>query len=45
MLKGNRKSINRPLVIGAPVGKGHVFFFATNPLWRQERRGNFSAVQ
>jgi Zinc carboxypeptidase len=41
MLKGGNEIINRPLVIDAPVGKGHVVFFATNPMWRHETQGEF----
>ncbi|MDZ7289306.1 MAG: M14 family zinc carboxypeptidase [candidate division KSB1 bacterium] len=41
MLKGGRELINRPVVIDAPVGKGHVIFFASNPMWRQETQGEF----
>ena len=28
-------------MIDAPVGKGHVVFFATNPMWRHETQGEF----
>ena len=41
MLKGGKELINRPVVIDAPVGKGHVVFFASNPMWRQETQGEF----
>jgi hypothetical protein len=41
MLKGGNEIINRPLVIAAPVGKGHIVFFATNPMWRQQTQGEF----
>jgi hypothetical protein len=41
MLKGGREMINRPVVVDAPVGKGHVIFFATNPMWRQQTQGEF----
>lgn len=41
MLKNGNEIINRPVVIDAPVGKGHVIFFASNPMWRQETQGEF----
>jgi hypothetical protein len=41
MLKNGNEIVNRPVVIDAPVGKGHVVFFASNPMWRQETQGEF----
>ena len=41
MLKNGNEIVNRPVVIDAPVGKGHVIFFATNPMWRHETQGEF----
>jgi hypothetical protein len=41
MLKNGNEIVNRPVVIDAPVGKGHVVFFATNPMWRHETQGEF----
>jgi len=41
MLKGGKEMVNRPVVVDAPVGKGHVIFFASNPMWRQETQGEF----
>jgi hypothetical protein len=41
MLKGGKEMVNRPVVVDAPVGKGHVVFFASNPMWRQETQGEF----
>jgi hypothetical protein len=41
MLKNGNEIINRPVVIDARVGKGHVIFFASNPMWRQETQGEF----
>ena len=41
MLRSGKEMINRPVVVDAPVGKGHVIFFASNPMWRQETQGEF----
>jgi len=41
MLKSGKEMINRPVVVDTPVGKGHVVFFASNPMWRQETQGEF----
>jgi hypothetical protein len=30
-----------PAIVDVPVGKGHVVFFAINPMWRQETLGSF----
>ena len=32
---------NRPQVIDAPVGKGHVVMFAIRPFWRWQTQGTF----
>ena len=41
MLAGGEDLQNRAAVIDAPVGKGHVLFFAINPMWRFETHGSF----
>lgn len=41
MLAGGEDLQNRAAVIDAPVGKGHVLFFAINPMWRYETQGSF----
>jgi hypothetical protein len=41
MLAGGSDLANRPAVVDVPVGKGHVVFFANNPMWRQETHGSF----
>ena len=32
---------NRPQLIDAPVGKGHVVMFAIRPFWRWQTQGTF----
>lgn len=41
MLAGGSELANRPAVVDVPFGKGHVVFFANNPMWRQETHGSF----
>lgn len=41
MLEGGEELQNRAAVVDVPVGKGHVLFFAMNPMWRFETHGNF----
>lgn len=41
MLAGGAELANRPAVVDVPVGKGHVVFFANNPMWRMETQGSF----
>ncbi|HYN81505.1 MAG TPA: M14 family zinc carboxypeptidase [Gemmatimonadaceae bacterium] len=33
---------NKPAVVDAPVGKGHVILFSIRPLWRWESQGSFA---
>jgi len=33
---------NKPAVVDAPVGKGHVILFGIRPLWRWESQGSFA---
>ncbi|HKX29678.1 MAG TPA: M14 family zinc carboxypeptidase [Blastocatellia bacterium] len=44
MLAGGSELANRPVVIDAPVGKGHVVMFANNPMWRHQTHGSFSLL-
>ncbi len=41
MLAGGNELANAPAVIDAPVGRGHVVMFATNPMWRHQTQGSF----
>ena len=41
MLDGAEELQNKAAVIDVPVGKGHVLFFAVNPMWRFETHGSF----
>jgi hypothetical protein len=41
MLEGGEEIAGKPAVVDAPVGKGHVVFFAINPMWRQETMGTY----
>jgi len=44
MLEGAEELQNKPAVIDVPLGKGHVLFFAINPMWRYETHGSFSLI-
>ncbi len=35
---------DKPAVVDVPVGKGHVVFFAINPMWRQQTIGSFGLL-
>ena len=41
LMEGGEELAGKPAVIDVPVGKGHVVFFAINPMWRQETIGSF----
>lgn len=41
MLAGGRELANKPVVVDAPRGKGHVLIFANNPIWRNETQGSY----
>ncbi len=41
MLDGAGELAGKAAVVDAPVGKGHVLFFAVNPMWRQQTFGSF----
>ncbi|HLW97989.1 MAG TPA: M14 family zinc carboxypeptidase [Candidatus Acidoferrales bacterium] len=40
-LAGGSALAEAPAVVDIPVGRGHVVFFAINPMWRQETQGSF----
>jgi len=40
-LAGGAALAETPAVVDIPVGRGHVVFFAINPMWRQETHGSF----
>jgi hypothetical protein len=41
LLEGGEELAGKPAVVDAPVGKGHIVFFAINPMWRYETIGSF----
>jgi hypothetical protein len=41
LLEGGEELAGKPAVIDVPVGKGHVVFFALNPMWREQTFGSF----
>ncbi len=41
MLGGGAELAGKPAVIDAPLGKGHILFFANNPFWRMETSGSY----
>jgi len=43
LLDGNDVA-QRPVVVDAPLGKGHVVLFANNPIWRGETIGSYFLV-
>ncbi len=44
MLAGAADLAQSPAVIDVPLGRGHVVFFANNPMWRHETQGSFMLV-
>ena len=44
MLEGGEELAGKPAVVDVPVGKGHVVFFAINPMWRQQTFGSFGLL-
>ena len=44
MLEGAEELQNRAAVVDIPVGKGHVLFFAINPMWRHQTLGSYSLL-
>ncbi len=41
MLAGEEDLQNRAAVVDVPLGKGHILFFAINPMWRFQTQGSF----
>jgi hypothetical protein len=41
MLGGGAELAGKPAVVDAPLGKGHILFFANNPFWRMETSGSY----
>lgn len=44
MITGGNEIAEKPAVVDAPHGKGHVVLFANNPMWRGETTGNYFLV-
>lgn len=44
MLEGAEEIAGKPVVIDAPLGKGHVLLFANNPMWRVNTQGSYALV-
>ncbi len=44
LLEGGEELAGKAAVAEVPVGKGHVVFFANNPMWRQETFGSFFLI-
>ena len=42
LLVAGEELAGRPAVLDAPVGQGHVVFFALRPFWRWETQGSFA---
>jgi hypothetical protein len=41
MMEGGEELQNKAAVVDVPVGKGHVLFFAINPMWRHQTWGSY----
>ena len=41
MLGGGSELAGKPAIVDAPLGKGHILFFANNPFWRMETSGSY----
>jgi hypothetical protein len=44
LLEGGEELAMKPAVIDVSVGKGHVVYFAINPMWRYETFGSFGLL-
>jgi hypothetical protein len=44
MLEGGDEIAGKPIVVDAPLGKGHVLLFAVNPMWRVNTQGTYALV-
>ena len=43
-LAGGDELANTPAVVDIPTGRGHIVFYAINPMWRHETQGSFMLV-
>jgi hypothetical protein len=41
MLGGGSELAGKPAVVDAPLGKGHILIFSSNPFWRMETTGSY----
>jgi hypothetical protein len=44
VMRGPDQIRNRPMIVDAPSGKGHVLLFATNPIYRWQTFGEYAMV-
>ncbi len=44
LLEGGQELATKPAVVDVTVGKGHVVYFAFNPMWRYETFGSFELL-
>ncbi|HZU22906.1 MAG TPA: M14 family zinc carboxypeptidase, partial [Terriglobales bacterium] len=44
MMEGAANVAEKPAVVDAPHGKGHVVLFANNPMWREQTQGTYMLV-
>jgi hypothetical protein len=44
LLDGGGNIAQRPVVVDAPLDKGHIVLFANNPIWRGETIGSYFLV-
>ncbi len=44
LLDGGAELAQRPAIIDAPFGQGHVVLFSNNPMWRAETKGSYFFV-
>ena len=44
VMRGAEQIRNRPMIVDAPSGKGHVLLFANNPIYRWQTFGEYSMV-
>jgi hypothetical protein len=41
MLAGGSELAESPAIVDVPLGRGHVVYFGTNPMWRHQTHGSF----
>ena len=44
MLEGANEIAGKPVVVDAPLGRGHILLFANNPMWRGNTQGSYALV-